>query len=55
MLHSSRGVTWVGHVVREGQWEQGGTFVCSSKFLFYCGSLDFIVNVKFVMHVLHVT
>jgi hypothetical protein len=31
------------------------TFLCDSKFQFYCGSLDFIVNVKFVMHVLNVT
>jgi hypothetical protein len=31
------------------------TFVCDGKYQFYCGSLDFIVNVKFVMHVLNVT
>jgi hypothetical protein len=31
------------------------TFLCDRKFQFYCGSLDFIVNVKFVMHVLNVS
>jgi hypothetical protein len=32
-----------------------GIFLFDRKFQFYCGSLDFIVNVKFGMHVLNVS